>query len=68
MNLPNKLTVSRLVMAPLLFIAFMLPEWGGEQLKTFSVIVTLILFGCTELTDLLDGIIARKWNMVTDLG
>ncbi|MCK9286067.1 MAG: CDP-diacylglycerol--glycerol-3-phosphate 3-phosphatidyltransferase [Sphaerochaetaceae bacterium] len=68
MNLPNKLTVSRMVMAPLLFIAFMLPEWGGEQLKTFSVIVTLILFGCTELTDLLDGIIARKWNMVTDLG
>ena len=31
MNLPNKLTISRLVMAPLFFVSFFLPVWFGES-------------------------------------
>lgn len=68
MNLPNKLTISRLVMAPLFFIAFFLPEWFGESLQLISVILLLILYAMTELSDLLDGIIARRFKLVTDLG
>lgn len=68
MNIPNKLTVSRLVMAPLFFISFNLPLWFGPQLGNTASILTLILWALTEMTDLLDGLIARKYNLVTDLG
>ncbi|NCC13479.1 MAG: CDP-diacylglycerol--glycerol-3-phosphate 3-phosphatidyltransferase [Spirochaetia bacterium] len=68
MNIPNKLTVSRLVMAPLFFIAFHLASWFGPQLQSTASILTLTLWAATELTDLLDGQIARKKNLVTDLG
>lgn len=68
MNLPNKLTVSRLVLAPIFFICFHLPIWFGEAFSTASAILMVAVFLCIELTDLLDGIIARKRNMVTDLG
>jgi len=68
MNLPNKLTVARLVMAPMFYIAFSLPEWVGPSVYQVSAILLLVLFACIELTDLLDGKIARGRNMVTDLG
>ncbi|MFA6784464.1 MAG: CDP-diacylglycerol--glycerol-3-phosphate 3-phosphatidyltransferase [Sphaerochaeta sp.] len=68
MNIPNKLTVSRLIMAPLFFISFQLPVWVGPELADLSSVLTIILWACTELTDLLDGQIARKRNLVTDLG
>jgi len=68
MNTPNKLTVSRLVMAPLFFVAFSLPLWVGPELGKISSILTILLLICTEMTDLLDGIIARKYGLVTDLG
>lgn len=68
MNLPNKMTVSRLVMAPLFFVSFFLPVWFGESLSVVSVVLVLILYVLTELSDLLDGIIARRRNLVTDLG
>ena len=68
MNLPNKLTFARLCMTPLFFISFNLPTWFGEKYYTLSTVLVLILFVCIELTDLLDGIIARGRNLVTDLG
>ncbi len=68
MNIPNKLTVSRLVMAPLFFIAFHLGSWFGPSFQNLASILTIILWACTELTDLLDGHIARSKNLVTDLG
>ena len=64
MNLPNKLTFSRLVMAPLFFIAFFLPDWFGAELSTVSIVLVLVLFALTELSDLLDGYIARRYHMV----
>ncbi len=67
MNLPNKITVSRLFMAPLFFIIYFLPQWTGadQTLMTWLLIIVYVLI---EASDLLDGIIARKYHMVTDLG
>ncbi|MFA7117683.1 MAG: CDP-diacylglycerol--glycerol-3-phosphate 3-phosphatidyltransferase [Sphaerochaetaceae bacterium] len=68
MTLPNRLTVARLVMAPLFFIAFNLTNWFGEGLADTSTALCLVLFVAIEMTDLLDGKIARKYHLITDLG
>ena len=68
MNLPNKLTVLRLIMVPVFFLAYSLPGWFGEGARTVSIILMLICYVTAELSDLLDGKIARKYKMVTDLG
>jgi CDP-diacylglycerol--glycerol-3-phosphate 3-phosphatidyltransferase len=67
-NLPNRLTLARLIMTPLFFVAFYLPIWFNTSLQTLSTVLVLLLFIAIEATDLLDGIIARKRNLVTDLG
>ena len=67
MNLPNRLTVLRLVWVPVFLIAFIV----SQSLPSLSVVATIITFVCyvvAELTDLLDGKIARKRGLVTDLG
>lgn len=64
MNLPNKLTVLRVIMIP--FFVFFLLYHGGEN-TTFRMI-SLVLFIVASLTDLLDGKIARKYNLVTNFG
>ena len=64
MNLPNKLTVLRVILVPV-FVAFMLcTPWLGLAGK----IVSLIVFVVASLTDMLDGKIARKYNLVTNFG
>lgn len=63
MNLPNKLTVLRIIMVPF-FVFFMLTDIGGPANKW----IALILFCIASLTDLLDGKIARKYNLVTNFG
>lgn len=68
MNLPNKLTVLRLIMVPVFFISFCLPQWFGEGAEVISVIMMLVCYLTAELSDLFDGKIARKYNLVTDLG
>lgn len=62
MNLPNKLTCSRLVMAPLFLVLYFLPT------NTLTTILIVIVFALNELSDLLDGKIARSRGLVTDLG
>lgn len=68
MNLPNKLTVTRLVIAPFFFLLFFLPELAGGMNGLVYVAILVVLYGIMELTDLLDGKIARKYKLVTDLG
>ena len=63
MNLPNKLTVLRIIMVPF-FVFFMLTDTGGAANKW----IALVLFCIASLTDLLDGKIARKYNLVTNFG
>lgn len=68
MNLPNRLTVTRLVIAPFFFALFFLPEIFPAVSPVLYAAVLIVLYGVMELTDLLDGKIARKRKLVTDLG
>lgn len=68
MNLPNRLTLARLIMTPAFFVVFNLPIWFNSSFQTVSTVLVLLLFIAIEATDLLDGIIARNRNLVTDLG
>lgn len=61
MNLPNKLTISRVVLIPV-FVLFYYLHF------TAHYFVALGVFGIACITDALDGIIARKYNLVTNLG
>lgn len=63
MNTPNKLTVLRVIMVPF-FVFFMLSGCGGDASKW----IALALFVVASLTDLLDGYLARRDNLVTDFG
>lgn len=63
MNLPNKLTVLRMIMI-VPFVFFMLTNMAGDMSKW----IALALFVIASLTDLLDGKIARKYNLVTNFG
>ena len=62
MNLPNKLTLLRILLVPF-FVAFLLIE----QIP-FSCLWALVMFIIASVTDFLDGYIARKYNMITDFG
>ncbi len=61
MNLPNKLTISRIAMIPVFVLFFYLDF-------TAHYFVALAVFAIACLTDLFDGKIARKYNLVTNLG
>ncbi len=63
-NLPNKLTISRIIMVPF-FVAALLFQNG--EIFAFRM-AALALFIIASLTDLLDGKIARKYNLVTNFG
>ena len=63
MNLPNKLTVLRVIMVPF-FVFFMLTDGGGPANKW----IALVIFCVASLTDMLDGKIARARNLVTNFG
>lgn len=62
MNLPNKLTLLRVLLIPL-FVLFLL--W---QFTEFNVLIALVVFVIASLTDMLDGKIARKQHLITDFG
>lgn len=68
MNLPNKLTVTRLVMAPLFFVAFFFSDIVPSVNPYFYCALLVVMYIVMELTDLLDGKIARRRKLVTDLG
>lgn len=73
MNLPNKLTVLRMIMVPLLWIVYLcipreanliVPECGFGLRNALA----LLIFALASLTDMLDGQIARKRNLITSFG
>ena len=65
MNLPNKLTVFRLVTVPIFLVLLCVPLPIGDM---WLRIITAAVFTITSLTDMLDGKIARKYNLITDFG
>ena len=62
MNLPNKLSILRICFIPFVMFFYMQNFW------TWGKLLAAVLFVLAALTDMLDGYIARKYNMVTDLG
>lgn len=61
MNTPNKLTLARMIATPI-FFAIMLVDFK------YHYLVALVLFIAASLTDMIDGKMARKYNLVTDFG
>ena len=65
LNLPNKLTLIRIVLVPVFMIAILAPIFESEAV---SRLVAFGIFVLTALTDMLDGKIARKYNLITNFG
>ncbi len=75
MNLPNRLTLARIATIPLILI-FMLPVPSGAAffqswnhfVEQYGMGIALLLFIAASITDYLDGRIARKYGIVTNIG
>ncbi|MCQ2354619.1 MAG: CDP-diacylglycerol--glycerol-3-phosphate 3-phosphatidyltransferase [Clostridia bacterium] len=66
LNLPNRLTVMRLIMVPFCIAAVVIPEgWIGADL---SAVIAAVIFIAASLTDMVDGRIARSRGLITDFG
>ena len=61
MNLPNKLTMLRVLLIPVFCVFLWMEDWAGQ-------LIAMLIFIIASLTDLLDGYIARRDNLVTDFG
>ncbi|AOF47962.1 MAG: CDP-diacylglycerol--glycerol-3-phosphate 3-phosphatidyltransferase [Tetragenococcus halophilus] len=73
MNLPNKLTVIRMLMIPIFMVVVLAPlDWGVLSLGNTQLAVTnlvgAVIFAVASFTDWLDGEIARKQGLVTNFG
>ena len=61
MNLPNKLTMLRVILIPFFVVCELIPySWGKWA--------ALVIFVAASITDKLDGTIARKYNLITNFG
>lgn len=73
MNLPNKITISRIFLIPIFLIVVLVPfSWGEMTLLGAKMPVThfvgALIFIIASTTDWIDGHYARKYNLVTNLG
>ena len=67
MSLPNLITFSRILLSPVFFCVFYIPRLFGNE-SIVPLIVLWLLFGIIELTDLIDGKVARKLDQTSDTG
>ena len=65
MNLPNKLTILRVIMIPVFLVVLLCPLGIDSQLARY---IATAIFCIASATDALDGYIARKYNLVTNFG
>ena len=74
MNLPNKITISRIILIPIFVVLMLIPieEWGDITILGATMPVThllgAIIFIIAAVTDWIDGYYARKLNLVTNMG
>ncbi len=73
MNVPNKITISRIMLIPLFLIVMLVPfDWGiltvGDVTLPIAHLVGAFIFILASATDWVDGHYARKYNLVTNLG
>lgn len=78
MNLPNKITITRIILSVIILLLLLIP-WSslgflwpeyliGNVTVNLKYVIVGVLFLIASLSDFLDGYIARKYNLVTDLG
>lgn len=74
MNLPNKITIFRIFLIPVIMIVYAIPSWqhmpmfeGAVSLTVSNFIILLLIF-IGAISDFLDGMIARKYNLITNFG
>lgn len=70
MTLPNKLTMFRIILVPVMVAIAYIPFFNNESIGTMSLanFINIIIFAVASFTDFLDGSIARKRNLVTTFG
>jgi len=73
MNLPNKITLSRIFLIPVFILILSIPvDWGAWNIGATDLPVTHFIAGMifliASLTDWLDGYFARKYNLITNMG
>lgn len=73
MNLPNKLTIFRMCLIPVIMIVYGIPGLDKPMFEQFEALtlcnfIILLLVFIGSMTDMLDGKIARKYNLVTNFG
>ena len=73
MNLPNKITISRIMLIPIFLIVMLVPfEWGalqfGKEVLPITHVIGALIFILASTTDWIDGYYARKYNLITNLG
>ncbi|HLS60224.1 MAG TPA: CDP-diacylglycerol--glycerol-3-phosphate 3-phosphatidyltransferase [Virgibacillus sp.] len=73
MNIPNKITLSRIFLIPIFILLLSIPfSWGewniGETTLPITHFVAALVFAFAASTDWLDGYYARKYNLITNLG
>ncbi len=70
MNIPNQLTLLRIILIPVMVIIAYIDSLQQTIFLNISIanFINVIIFAIASLTDLLDGMIARKFNMVTTFG
>jgi len=69
MLLANKITLIRIILAPLFFVVYMLPSFFPSLFPGgWTVPVLWLVFIGAEITDMLDGMVARKRNEISDFG
>lgn len=68
MNLPNKLTILRVILIPFFVVSLLVPLFGYGPCEGPAKWIALGIFIVASFTDFLDGKIARKYNLVTNFG
>ena len=73
MNLPNKLTMVRIALVPLVVIVYLCIGdnfWVMDETSglAFRDVLVFIIFATASITDMLDGMIARKYHLITSFG
>lgn len=68
MNLPNKLTLARILLVPVFMVLVSQSRYGAAGYNSLWYLAAGIVFALASFTDFLDGYLARKWHMVTDFG